>query len=157
MTMVQGMNLELSPQAEELRGRLLEFMEEKVMAAEPVWLEQVRESASHGKPHCHPPVLEELKAEARARGLWNLFLPDAELGAGLTTLEYAPLCELMGQSRLSQEATNCSAPDTGNMELLAMFATPFQRERFLDPLLDGSTRSCFAMTEPWVASSDATN
>src|SRR4029079_18304814 len=95
--------------------------------------------------------------EARERGLWNLFLPDADLGAGLSTLEYAPLCELMGRAPLSQEATNCSAPDTGNMVLLAKFATPFQRERFLDPLLDGSTRSCFAMTEPWVASSDATN
>ena len=89
--------------------------------------------------------------------MWNLFLPDAELGAGLSNLEYAPLCELMGQSPLSQEATNCSAPDTGNMELLAQFATPLQREQFLDPLLEGRVRSCFAMTEPWVASSDATN
>jgi acyl-CoA dehydrogenase len=148
--------MEFAPSArtEELHEQLDTFIRERVDPAQRVYAEQVRAS---GDSHFHPPVMEELKAEARARGLWNLFLPDPELGAGLTTLEYAPLCELMGQSPLSQEATNCSAPDTGNMELLAKFATPLQRERFLDPLLDGSTRSCFAMTEPWVASSDATN
>ncbi|HEX4531146.1 MAG TPA: acyl-CoA dehydrogenase family protein, partial [Acidimicrobiia bacterium] len=113
--------------------------------------------AASGDPHFHPPVMEDLKAEARARGLWNLFLPGSDYGPGLSTLEYAPLCELMGQSPLSQEATNCSAPDTGNMEALVKFATPLQVEQFLRPLLDGETRSCFAMTEPWVASSDATN
>src|SRR5262245_13447432 len=148
--------MEFAPSArtEELQERLHAFIRDRVDPATPVYAEQVRAS---GAPHVHPPVTEELKAEARQRGLWNLFLPDAELGAGLTNLEYAPLCERMGQSPLSQEATNCSAPDTGNMELLAKFATPLQRERFLDPLLEGSIRSCFAMTEPWVASSDATN
>jgi acyl-CoA dehydrogenase len=148
------MDFEPSARTRELQDRLHDFISDSVDPADAVYREQVRES---GDPHFHPPVMEQLKAEARERGLWNLFLPDPDLGAGLTTLEYAPLCELMGQSPLSQEATNCSAPDTGNMELLAKFATPFQRERFLDPLLDGRTRSCFAMTEPWVASSDATN
>ncbi len=139
---------------EELRERLAAFILERADPAEPVYAQQVTES---GDPHFHPPVMEELKAEAKARGLWNLFLPESEHGAGLTNLEYAPLCELMGQSPLSQEATNCSAPDTGNMEALAKFATPLQVEQFLTPLLEGETRSCFAMTEPWVASSDATN
>jgi acyl-CoA dehydrogenase len=101
--------------------------------------------------------MEELKAEARGRSLWNLFLPEEEHGPGLTNLEYAPLCEVMGASPLLAEATNCSAPDTGNMEVLSQFGTDLQRERWLRPLLDGEIRSCFAMTEPWVASSDATN
>src|SRR3954468_24085539 len=139
---------------EQLQGRLADFIAERVDTAEAVYAEQV---AASGDPHFHPPVMEDLKEDALARGPWNLFLPEPEYGPGLTNLEYAPLCELMGGSPLSQEATNCSAPDTGNMELLAKFATPLQRERFLDPLLDGSIRSCFAMTEPWVASSDATN
>jgi len=139
---------------EELRERLAAFIMERVDPAEAVYAQQVTES---GDPHFHPPVMEELKAEAKARGLWNLFLPESEHGAGLTNLEYAPLCELMGRSPLVAEATNCSAPDTGNMELLHQFATPLQREQFLDPLLRGEIRSCFAMTEPWVASSDATN
>jgi acyl-CoA dehydrogenase len=143
-----------SGRTEELRGRLAEFVAERVDPAEAVYAEQV---AASGDPHFHPPVMEDLKAEARARGLWNLFLPDSDHGPGLSNLEYAPLCELMGQSPLSQEATNCSAPDTGNMEALVKFATPLQAEQFLRPLLDGETRSCFAMTEPWVASSDATN
>jgi acyl-CoA dehydrogenase len=148
------MDFEPDERTQELLVRLADFIDHVVDPAEPVYAEQVRAS---GDPHFHPPVMEELKAEAKTRGLWNLFLPDAELGQGLTNLQYAPLCELMGRSPLSQEATNCSAPDTGNMELLAQFATPLQREQFLDPLLDGSIRSCFAMTEPWVASSDATN
>jgi acyl-CoA dehydrogenase len=148
------MEFEPSARTEELHGQLSDFIDHVVDPAEAVYAEQVRAS---GDPHFHPPVMEELKAEAKTRGLWNLFLPDSELGAGLTNLEYAPLCELMGQSPLSQEATNCSAPDTGNMELLAKFATPLHYEQFLQPLLDGSIRSCFAMTEPWVASSDATN
>ena len=140
--------------ADELRRDLSEFIDTVVDPAAPVARAQVGAS---GDPHFHPPVMEELKAEARARGLWNLFLPDPRYGAGLTNLEYAPLCELMGRSPLSQEATNCNAPDTGNMEILAEFGTPLQREQFLQPLLDGETRSCFAMTEPFVASSDATN
>ena len=143
-----------SARTEELRGRLADFVAERVDPAEAVYAEQV---AASGDPHFHPPVMEDLKAEARARGLWNLFLPGSDHGPGLSNLEYAPLCELMGQSPLSQEATNCSAPDTGNMEALVKFATPLQAEQFLRPLLDGETRSCFAMTEPWVASSDATN
>jgi acyl-CoA dehydrogenase len=143
-----------STRVDELRRELSEFIETDVDPAGPVARAQV---AASGDPHFHPPVMEELKAKARARGLWNLFLPDARYGGGLTNLEYAPLCELMGRFPLSQEATNCSAPDTGNMEILAEFGTPLQREQFLQPLLDGETRSCFAMTEPFVASSDATN
>src|SRR5438128_8039663 len=106
------MEFEPSARTRELHERLSAFIDERVDPAEAVYAEQVRAA---GDPHFHPPVMEELKAEARARGLWNLFLPDSDLGAGLTNLEYAPLCELMGQSPLSQEATNCSAPDTGNM------------------------------------------
>jgi len=148
------MEFTLSARTEELRQRLAEFIADEVEPATPVFHEQV---AASGNPHFHPPVMEELKAEARARGLWNLFLPESEHGPGLSNLEYAPLCELMGRATLAQEATNCSAPDTGNMEILAKFGTPLQVDQFLRPLLDGETRSCFAMTEPWVASSDATN
>lgn len=114
--------------------------------------------AAATNPHLLPPVVEELKAEARRRGLWNLFMPDRRFGAGLTNLEYAPLAEITGRSiELAPEATNCAAPDTGNMELLALFGTPGQQEQWLRPLLDGRIRSCFAMSEPGVASSDATN
>ena len=148
------MDFAVEPHAEELRTRVSEFAESVVEPATPTYFAEVAES---GDPHFHPPVMEDLKAEARRRGLWNLFLPDSEHGAGLTNVEYAPLCELMGRTPLLAEATNCSAPDTGNMELLHQFGTPLQREQFLDPLLEGEIRSCFAMTEPWVASSDATN
>jgi acyl-CoA dehydrogenase len=148
------MDFALSPRTEGLRERLRAFIDERVEPAVPVFREEVEAS---GDPHFHPPVMEELKAEARARELWNLFLPDPRFGPGLTNVEYAPLCELMGYSPLVGEATNCSAPDTGNMEILASFGTALQQEQFLRPLLDGEIRSCFAMTEPWVASSDATN
>ena len=148
------MDFEFSPRAQELRERLLEFMDEHVYPGELVWREQVRES---GNPHFHAPVVEELKAEARSRGLWNLFLPDEEYGAGLTNLDYAPLAEILGRSRIASEACNCSAPDTGNMEVLHQFGSQEQKARWLEPLLAGEIRSAFAMTEPQVASSDATN
>ncbi|MEA2265664.1 MAG: acyl-CoA dehydrogenase [Solirubrobacteraceae bacterium] len=138
-------------------------MGERVSPAEATWLAQVGESAAAGNPHSHPEVVEELKAEARRRGLWNLFLPDSDSDSdpraapGLTNVEYAPLAEIMGRSRIAAEACNCSAPDTGNMEVLREFGSPEQRERWLEPLLAGEIRSGFAMTEPDVASSDATN
>ena len=148
------MDFELSDRAKDFRERLLAFMDERVYPAEPVWAEQVRNA---GTPHVHPPVMEELKAEAQRRGLWNLFLPDEEHGAGLSNCDYAPLAEVMGRTRIASEACNCNAPDTGNMEVLHQFGTPEQKERWLQPLLDGEIRSAFAMTEPDVASSDATN
>jgi acyl-CoA dehydrogenase len=143
-----------SDRAREFSERLTEFMEEHVYPAEAVYEEQMRAA---GDPHFQPAVLEELKDEARRRGLWNLFHPDPEWGAGLTNLEYAPLAEIMGRTHIAAEATNCSAPDTGNMEVLSQFGSPEQQDRWLRPLLDGDIRSAFAMTEPDVASSDATN
>ncbi len=149
------MDFAFGPRVEEWRQRLLDFMESHVYPAEAVYERQMAEA---GDPHFHPPVIEELKREARARGLWNLFLPDPELGAGLSVLEYAPLAEITGRSpHLAPEALNCSAPDTGNMEILHLFGTPEQKERWLMPLLEGEIRSCFSMTEPDVASSDARN
>src|SRR3954452_20074076 len=129
-------------------------MEERIYPAEALYDGELRES---GDPHAQPPVMDELKAAARSRGLWNLFHPDPEYGAGLTNVEYAPLAEIMGRSHIASEACNCSAPDTGNMEVLTQFGTAEQKERWLRPLLDGEIRSAFAMTEPDVASSDATN
>jgi acyl-CoA dehydrogenase len=138
-----------------LKAEMHDFMDSHVYPAEPVYAAQ---RAAATNPHLLPPVIEELKAEARQRGLWNLFMPDRRFGAGLTNLEYAPLAEITGRSiELAPEATNCAAPDTGNMELLALFGTPSQQEQWLRPLLDGQIRSCFAMSEPGVASSDATN
>ncbi|MGW1196248.1 acyl-CoA dehydrogenase family protein [Streptomyces sp. NPDC002536] len=149
------MDFSFDARTEELRGRLLEFMDEHVHPAEAVAEEQ---RAALVSPWDTPPVVEDLKAEARRRGLWNLFLPDTEYGAGLTNLQYAPLAEITGRSpQLAPTALNCAAPDTGNMELLAEFGTEEQRKRWLEPLLDGRIRSAFAMTEPEVASSDATN
>jgi acyl-CoA dehydrogenase len=138
----------------ELQKRLTAFMEERVYPSESVYAEQL---AAGGDPHGQPPVMEELKAEARSRGLWNLFLTHGSHGAGLTNLEYAPLAEIVGRSLIGPETINCAAPDTGNMELLSLFGTPSQQEAWLDPLLDGTIRSCFSMTEPAVASSDARN
>jgi acyl-CoA dehydrogenase len=130
-------------------------MEEEVYPAEPRYEEEMRAA---GDPHHHPDLIEALKKEARSRGLWNLFLPDPDLGAGLSVLEYAPLAEITGRSpEIAPEAMNCSAPDTGNMEILHQFGTPEQKETWLGPLLEGEIRSCFSMTEPDVASSDATN
>ncbi len=148
------MDFSFSPKVEELREQLLDFMDSHVYPAERTYQEQVEAS---GDPHHHPAVMEELKSEARARGLWNLFLPDDEWGAGLTNLEYAPLAEITGRSAIAPEAVNCNAPDTGNMEILTEFGTPEQKDRWLVPLLEGEIRSCFSMTEPDVASSDATN
>src|SRR5688500_18425722 len=136
-----------------LRQRLEAFMDEHVYPNEARFF---RESMELG-PWAVWPVVEELKPLAREAGLWNLFLPDSEHGAGLTNLEYAPLCEVMGRSHLAPEVFNCAAPDTGNMEVLARYGTPEQQERWLTPLLAGKIRSAFAMTEPAVASSDATN
>ncbi len=148
------MDFELSDRAKEFRERLQAFLDERVYPAESVYIEQVRAADT---PHVHPPIMEELKEEARRRGLWNLFLPDPEHGAGLTNLEYAPLAELLGRTMIGSEACNSSAPDTGNMEVLHQFGSEEQKDRWLRPLLDGEIRSGFAMTEPDVASSDATN
>jgi acyl-CoA dehydrogenase len=149
------MDFAMSARAEELREQLLAFMDEHVYPNEAVYRRQIAES---GNPHAHAPILDDLKVEARKRGLWNLFLPyPTQWSEGLSNSDYAPLAEITGRSTLAPEALNCSAPDTGNMELLHMFATDEQREQWLEPLLEGQIRSCFAMTEPAVASSDATN
>ena len=146
------MKFESSDKVKDLERRLQAFMNEHVYPNEQRFHEEVER-----KRWTPTKVIEELKPKARAAGLWNLFLPDSEHGAGLTNLEYAPLCEIMGRSHMAPEVFNCSAPDTGNMEVLARYGTPEQKERWLEPLLAGEIRSCFAMTEPQVASSDATN
>jgi acyl-CoA dehydrogenase len=148
------MDFQPSARSLEFKERLTAFMDEHVHPAEPLYERQLRES---GDAHSQPPIMEELKARARDLGLWNMFLPDPEHGAGLSNGDYAPLAELLGRSHIASEACNCSAPDTGNMEVLHQFATAAQKERWLAPLLDGEIRSAFAMTEPDVASSDATN
>ncbi|MBO0869025.1 MAG: acyl-CoA dehydrogenase family protein [Micromonosporaceae bacterium] len=149
------MDFEPSARAREIHQRAEEFLHECVYPAEPTFAEQVAQRPGAWDA---PPVLDELKKQARQRGLWNLFLPGSEHGAGLSNVEYAPVAELAGRSpALAPEAMNCSAPDTGNMELLAAFGTPEQQARWLRPLLEGEIRSCFSMTEPDVASSDASN
>lgn len=145
---------ESSERTDRLRTELLEFMDAHVYPAEAVYDRQMHES---GDPHFQPPILEELKKEARRRGLWNLFHPHPSSGVGLTNLEYAPLAEIMGRSHIASEACNCNAPDTGNMEVFELFGTAEHKEKYLKPLLEGEMASAFAMTEPAVASSDATN
>ena len=146
------MNFEFTAKTKELQSRLLAFMDEHIYPNEKRYYEEI--ARNRWQP---TRIIEELKPKARAAGLWNLFLPHDENGAGLTNLEYAPLCETMGRSPMAPEVFNCSAPDTGNMEVLARYGTPEQKEHWLKPLLAGEMRSCFAMTEPSVASSDATN
>jgi acyl-CoA dehydrogenase len=147
------MEFDFSPKVQDLQKRLRAFMEEHIYPNESKYPEH-----AEGPDRWQPvPAIEELKPKARAAGLWNLFLPASEHGAGLTNLEYAPLCEIMGRSPIGPEVFNCSAPDTGNMEVLERYASPELKEKWLKPLLAGEIRSCFAMTEPNVASSDATN
>ncbi len=148
------MDFEPSQRCSEFKERLTAFVDQHVYPAEATYEQQLQAS---GDPHHQPQVMEELKATAREAGLWNMFLPDAEHGAGLSNSDYAPLAEILGRSAIASEACNCSAPDTGNMEVLHQFGTDEQKDRWLAPLLDGEIRSAFAMTEPDVASSDATN
>jgi acyl-CoA dehydrogenase len=146
------MHFEFSERAKDFQKRLTAFMEEQIYPNEQRWYDEIERER-----WLPTRVIEELKPKARVAGLWNLFLPDDEQGAGLSNLEYAPLCEIMGRSPMAAEVFNCSAPDTGNMEVLARYGTSEQKEQWLKLLLAGEIRSCFAMTEPAVASSDATN
>jgi acyl-CoA dehydrogenase len=144
-----------SEKVRELQSKLNDFMQEFVYPSEQVYEQQL--SQLEDRWSSIPPIMEQLSAKAKAQGLWNLFLPESEYGAGLTNLEYAPLCEIMGRSLIGPEIFNCNAPDTGNMEVLVRYGTDKQKEQWLKPLLNGEIRSCFSMTEPEVASSDATN
>ncbi|MEP1895103.1 MAG: acyl-CoA dehydrogenase family protein [Alloalcanivorax venustensis] len=146
--------LPLSDRAQALYDQLVAFMDAHVYPAEAVYAEQHSNSDDRWTP---PPIIKELKKKAKAEGLWNLFLPESEHGAGLNNYDYAHLCEVMGRSAIAPQIFNCAAPDTGNMEVLARYGTPEQQEQWLKPLLNGEIRSCFSMTEPAVASSDATN
>ena len=148
------MEFEYSKRTREYMEQLTDFMNKHVYPNEQTFVEQLNSQPTRWQL---PPIIEELKAKARERGLWNLFLPESEHGAGLTNLEYAPLCEIMGRSPIAPEVFNCSAPDTGNMEVLVRYGTEAQKKQWLTPLLEGKIRSAFAMTEPNVASSDATN
>jgi acyl-CoA dehydrogenase len=148
------MDFDYSPKVKALQKRVQDFMDAQVYPNEETYVTQLN---TQGDRWQIPPVMEELKAKAKAAGLWNLFLPESERGAGLTNLEYAPLCEIMGRSFIAPEVFNCSAPDTGNMEVLERYGTEEHKKQWLEPLLEGKIRSCFAMTEPAVASSDATN
>ena len=147
------MNFENSQKVKDLQEKITDFMNAYVYEAEDIYKKQVEE----GGRWCIPQIMEDLKSKAKSEGLWNLFLPDSDLGAGLTNTEYAPLCEIMGRSPIGAEVFNCSAPDTGNMEVLVRYGTEDQKKEWLTPLLNGEIRSAFAMTEPDVASSDASN
>jgi acyl-CoA dehydrogenase len=151
------MDFAYSPKTKDLQAKVSAFMKDHVYPAEAPFHAEVAANRAAGDPWKATRVVEKLKEKARAQGLWNLFLPESELGAGLTNLEYAPLCEIMGRSEIGPEAFNCSAPDTGNMEVLVRYGTAEQKKQWLEPLLEGRIRSAFAMTEPAVASSDATN
>lgn len=152
---MKKMNFSHSEKVVELQKKVKNFMEEYIYPNEKIYQEQLNQQKTRWSDI--PPIMEELKKKAREQGLWNLFLPESEYGAGLTNLEYAPLCEIMGRSLIGPEAFNCSAPDTGNMEVLVRYGTEKQKKQWLEPLLEGEIRSCFSMTEPAVASSDATN
>jgi acyl-CoA dehydrogenase len=151
------MDFDYSPKVKQLQARLSAFMAEHVYPNEARFHAEIEANRAAGNAWVPTRIMEEMKLKARAAGLWNLFLPDSAHGAGLTNLEYAPLCEIMGRAHFAPEVFNCSAPDTGNMEVLARYGTPEQQRDWLEPLLDGRIRSCFGMTEPEVASSDATN
>ncbi|MBP8897938.1 MAG: acyl-CoA dehydrogenase family protein [Sulfuritalea sp.] len=151
------MDFDYSPKVRDLQKRLVAFMDEHIYRNEDVFDKEVEANRAAGNPWVPTAVMEQLKDKARAAGLWNLFLPQSERGAGLSNLEYAPLCEIMGRSHIAPEAFNCNAPDTGNMETIERYGNDAQRKEWLLPLLDGKIRSAFAMTEPGVASSDATN
>lgn len=151
------MDFQYSPKVQALRTRLMAFMDAYIYPNEAVFVAEVEANRRAGNAWVSTKIVEQLKEQARAAGLWNLFLPASDLGAGLSNLDYAPLCEIMGRTPWAPEVFNCSAPDTGNMEVLARYGTAAQQESWLQPLLKGEIRSCFAMTEPAVASSDATN
>lgn len=151
------MNFDYTPKVQALREKLLAFFDEHIYPNESVFLAEVARNRANGNAWVPTEIVEKLKETARAAGLWNLFLPDSARGAGLTNLEYAPLCEIMGRVPWAPEVFNCNAPDTGNMETIERYGTESQKRQWLDPLLDGQIRSAFLMTEPEVASSDATN
>ena len=151
------MQLESSERSKELAFRISKFMDEHIFPSEEIYSKQMEEFTKQGNRWQIPQIIEDKKKIAKKEGLWNLFLPENPMGESMSNLDYAPLSELMGRSRIASEIFNCSAPDTGNMEVLAQYGTPDQQEKWLKPLLEGEIRSAFGMTEPKVASSDATN
>jgi hypothetical protein len=153
----EHMNFDYSPRQRELMDSVQEFMDRHVYTAEKTYAAQMEEATRKGNRWIVVPIVEELKAKAKQQGLWNFFLPHSKWGPGLSNLEYAPLAEIMGRVSFASEVFNCSAPDTGNMEVLERYGSPAQQEKWLKPLLEGEIRSAFIMTEPAVASSDATN
>ena len=152
------MDFDYSPKVKDLQKRLIAFMDQNIYPNEKAFHDEIEANRAKGNPWVPTKIMEDMKEKARAAGLWNLFLPESKYGAGLTNLEYAPLCEIMGRySHFAPEAFNCDAPNTGNMEVLVRYGTPAHQQEWLVPLLEGRIRSAFAMTEPGVASSDATN